>query len=295
MTGEYVVLHGATALAIPLKKGQAMEIEFTPEDDMLINWTASDSEEIWFEAKLTVKAGFTLLESTDQAIADRLVFLLNAARSLNPEFLSETGTYNCDCRVMFERHWGWGTSSTLISNIAWWADVDPYELNKMVAKGSGYDIACARAESALLFRLTEEGPDVMPVEFYPWFHHHLLFVYLGRKQDTNIEIDAFLRKNPEFIPSMEEISEISEMLYQTRDLDEFIEGISRHEDLMGALLCRPPLKADLFPDFDGTIKSLGAWGGDFAMAVSNDSERMMREFFTEKGYPVHFTWDEIIL
>ena len=94
---------------------------------------------------------------------------------------------------------------------------------------------------------------------------------------------------------MEEISEISEMLYQTRDLDEFIEGISRHEDLMGALLCRPPLKTGLFPGFGGAIKSLGAWGGDFALAVSNDSERMMREFFTEKGYPVHFTWDEIIL
>jgi mevalonate kinase len=295
MTGEYVVLRGATALALPLRKGQAMEIEFTPGEETLINWTASDIEETWFEAKLTKRETFQILECTDPKIGDRLLQLLNTALEMNPEFLSESGTYSCDCRIMFERHWGWGTSSTLISNLAWWARIDPYEFNRKVGIGSGYDIACARAESAILYRLTGEGPDVEPVDFFPWFHHHLLFVYLGRKADTDDEIRKFKMRGPELGEAVQEISEISEMLYQTRDLEEFIDGIQRHEDIMSELLGKPPVGKTLFPDYKGAVKSLGAWGGDFILAVSTGSEHMNRDYFTGKGYPVHFNWDEIIL
>jgi hypothetical protein len=290
-----VVLRGATALALPLRKGQAMEIEFVPGEEILIRWTASDIEEVWFEATISKQDTFVLVESTDARIDERLLYLLNTALEMNPEFLTEKGTYNCDCRIMFERHWGWGTSSTLFSNLAWWARVDPYEFNRKVGSGSGYDIACARAESAILFRLTGEGPEVDPVDFFPWFHHHLLFVYLGKKADTEEEIKRFKMRGPELGEAVQEISEISEMLYQTRDLEEFIDGLRRHEDIMSELLGREPVGKTLFPDFNGAVKSLGAWGGDFILAASTGSEHMIRDYFTAKGYSVHFNWDEIIL
>ena len=295
MTGEYVVMHGATALAVSLRKGQAMEIEFTPGPETIITWSASDSEETWFEATLARNEKFEVLSSGNQAIADRLLFILNSALELNPEFLSNSGTYACDCRIMFERHWGWGTSSTLISNIAYWADVDPYELNRKVTVGSGYDIACARAESAVLYRLTSDGPEVEEVDFYPWFHHHFLFVYLGRKQDTLSEIARFEERQQDLADAIPEISDFSVLLYKTKDLDEFMAGIRRHEEILSGLLGRSPVKEELFPDFNGEVKSLGAWGGDFVLAVSTDSEQMMREYFTAKGYDVHFDWDQIVL
>ena len=40
LTGEYLVLKGATALALPLKKGQSLEAEVLDSNDNLIYWDA---------------------------------------------------------------------------------------------------------------------------------------------------------------------------------------------------------------------------------------------------------------
>ena len=40
LTGEYLVLKGATALALPLKKGQSLEVENLDSNDGLIHWDA---------------------------------------------------------------------------------------------------------------------------------------------------------------------------------------------------------------------------------------------------------------
>jgi len=38
---------------------------------------------------------------------------------------------------------GLGSSSTLIVNISKWANVDPFQVHKLISKGSGYDIAAS--------------------------------------------------------------------------------------------------------------------------------------------------------
>ena len=48
----------------------------------------------------------------------------------------------------------------------------------------------------------------------------------------------------------------------------------------------------LFPDFDGVIKSLGAWGGDFVMVISNENPT---DYFMEKGYETVIPYEEMIL
>jgi hypothetical protein len=66
----------------------------------------------------------------------------------------------------FDRHSGLGSSSTVINNIAKYAGVDAFALNKIIFSGSGYDIACANAKKPVLFRIDEEGPVNDTVQFY---------------------------------------------------------------------------------------------------------------------------------
>ena len=47
-----------------------------------------------------------------------------------------------------------------------------------------------------------------------------------------------------------------------------------------------------FSDFDGTIKSLGAWGGDFVMIVSNSNPK---KYFESKGFTTLLHYHEMIL
>jgi hypothetical protein len=65
-----------------------------------------------------------------------------------------------------------------------------------------------------------------------------------------------------------------------------------HEILMSEVLETTTIKEQLFPDFKGVIKSLGAWGGDFIMVLSKDDPK---QYFTEKGYAVVLKYDEIVL
>ena len=52
--------------------------------------------------------------------------------------------YDFISRLSFSKNWGLGSSSTLINNLADWANVDSYELLNLTFGGSGYDIACAK-------------------------------------------------------------------------------------------------------------------------------------------------------
>ena len=57
LTGEYVVLDGANALAIPTKYGQSLTVE--PNDSNTIVWKSyNELDKVWFEDEfLITKAG----------------------------------------------------------------------------------------------------------------------------------------------------------------------------------------------------------------------------------------------
>ncbi len=51
------------------------------------------------------------------------------------------------------------------------------------------------------------------------------------------------------------------------------------------VLPNPFLESSIyFPDFEGVLKSMGAWGGDFFMALHPDPN-YTKAFFAERGYP----------
>ena len=60
----------------------------------------------------------------------------------------------------------------------------------------------------------------------------------------------------------------------------------------GKLLIKNPIKKDLFPDFNGGIKSLGAWGGDFFLATGDRSEM---KYFHDKGFTTIIPYRQMCL
>ena len=52
------------------------------------------------------------------------------------------------------------------------------------------------------------------------------------------------------------------------------------------------IKESMFSDFDGVIKSLGAWGGDFILSISKEDPT---QYFREKGFDVVIPYEEMIL
>ena len=59
------------------------------------------------------------------------------------------------------------------------------------------------------------------------------------------------------------LNTLTDKIAQTKKLNEFEILIEKHEFLIGELINKKPIKSSLFSDFNGGVKSLGAWGGDF--------------------------------
>ena len=249
--------------------------------------------------------------------AMRLCQILQAVKQLNPKAF-EGNDIKFTTRLDFDPNWGLGSSSTLIANLARWANVNPYELLKLTFGGSGYDIACATAEGSIYYQLVNlesalrqaQGPQqfkaVEPVEtpiptvksidFQPPFAEHLFFVYQGQKQSSSKEIKAFLEKaNPADLQNdIEAVSEISRAVPKCESLDEFALLMQCHERIIARCIGQEPVQKR-FPDFEGVLKSLGAWGGDFILAATGWDENQVREYFKGKGLEVVFGYKEIVL
>ena len=78
-------------------------------------------------------------------------------------------------------------------------------------------------------------------------------------------------------------------------LSAFEKLMEQHEQIVSKCLDRPKIKDEKFADYWGSIKSLGAWGGDFILATSNESPEKTKGYFNQKGLEVCFTFDELIL
>lgn len=280
LSGEYLVLKGATAFALPTKFGQDLEITSQEEEHFL--WRSFDHlNRIWLEVRFEPASLDILAFKHDQGSAIRLQKLLRMAFELSDQASSELKGVLARTGLEFDRSWGLGTSSTLINNLADWLRIDPYILLKNSFGGSGYDIACARYDSPLLFSLKNAVPDVTEVNFNPAFANQLSFVYLNQKQVSRESIQQFEKKSQFSEVQINRISEISREMYRASDLKEFSEIIREHEDILSDILRMDPIKKRQFHDFKGEIKSLGAWGGDFVLVASSEDPA---DYFRKKGY-----------
>ncbi len=292
LTGEYLVLKGALALALPLKLGQSMTVETVCIPSL--QWDAHQPRGPWFSVTLN-QENLVNFSTNDPEKAMRLSRILQAVKQLKPKAF-EGNDLKFTTRLDFDPNWGLGSSSTLIANLARWANVNPYELLKLTFGGSGYDIACATAEQPIYYQLVDDQPKVEIIDFNPPFADHLFFVYQGQKQSSSKEIKAFLEKaNPiDLQKDIEAVSEISRAVPKCESLDEFALLMQCHERIIARCIGQEPVQKR-FPDFEGVLKSLGAWGGDFILAATEWTENQVKEYFKEKGLEVIFGYQEMVL
>ena len=298
LTGEYFVLEGAKALAVPTKFGQDLVVESISESHLI--WQSyTDKNECWFEATFElptlrlVNATFdSKEEGNKEFLAENLSKILQVVRKLNPDFLNTKNGFLVKTKLDFPKDWGLGSSSTLINNLANWAQINPYELLHNTFGGSGYDIACAQSKKAILFTKNNFQPKIEQVDFNPTFKNQLYFVYLNKKQNSREGILHFNKIKNKIISEIQEISMLSEAFLTCNKLIDFEKLLIEHEQIVFKTLKLKTVQQLYFSDYFGQTKSLGAWGGDFILATGN---RNSPKYFKEKGFETVIPYIDLIL
>lgn len=298
LTGEYYVLEGAKALAIPTRFGQSLKVSHSPfeaDETPTLKWESHDIEEnIWLNATFNT-TDFTILSSTGEG-TERLQQILQQVRKQNPSFLQNQEHTQVKTQLQFARNWGLGSSSTLISNIAQWAEIDAFELLENTFGGSGYDIACAQSNQPILYQ-KKPTLQFQKIDFHPPFHEQLYFVHLNKKQNSRdairhfYEQDAKTRQNVILI-----LNEITNRISKVESLDVFETLLQTHEQIIAdnLNLQLEKVKNLYFEDYWGAVKSLGAWGGDFVLATSDMPEKETLAYFERKGFETVLKYKEMV-
>ena len=288
LTGEYVVLDGAVGLTVPTKKGQSLVV--TPGKTKGIHWKSYTVDNtLWFEAQFSIENGI-ITTQTQNKTATTLKDILNTALQLNPTFLNATASYEMTTHLEFEREWGLGTSSTLINNIAQWAHVDAFVLLENSFGGSGYDIAAAQNSHPIFYKKTT--PPTIRKAGLSWdFINNLYFIHLNQKQDSKEGI-AHYRNATVTANDLQTITDLSHKLLLCYTLQDFGAIMEAHERIISRIIKTPTVKERLFPDYSGSIKSLGAWGGDFVLVTATSPEKL--DYFREKGYETVIRYEDMV-
>lgn len=292
ITGEYLVLDGAKAFALPTKMGQNIIIEEGNNNEII--WKSYDADgSIWFEDTLLFSDISKEVNPETESVKTTLTTILHEAFKLNPDFILNSGGYTITTELGFPKSWGLGTSSTLINNIAQWLQIDAFVLLKNSFGGSGYDIACAQNDTPIVYHLEHGNPIVEKATFNPEFTQHLYFVYLNKKQSSKTAIAAYnINKKNNLARTIALNDIITSDVMNATTIQSFASALQKHEVQMSIILETHTIKESLFPDFNGVIKSLGAWGGDFVMAIAEDNPKA---YFTSKGYKTIVPYNEMIL
>lgn len=290
ITGEYLVLDGAKALALPCKFGQDLIVQ--PTSEIKSSWRSYDeNKQIWFSSEFDLNLVSTDKIQPKNEFESRLFQIFSVLCEMKPKLFSKQ--YDFKTKLEFPKNWGLGTSSTLINNLADWAAVNPFELLAKTFGGSGYDIACAANNSALTFQLKTKIPSVQNVEFPEKLKPYIYFVHLNQKQNSREAIQNYRQLKPENLSEfISKVNFITDEILICQDVSGFQNLLLKHETLLTEILQIETVQQRLFSDFSGVVKSLGAWGGDFVMAVS---EQNPEEYFRNKGFSTILDYETMIL
>ena len=284
ISGEYLVLDGALSLALPCKFGQSLN--FTEDSNGNLEWISKDmNDTIWFTANFEAKTLKVLKTSNYNTVkwVKKILEFCNKNSLTNKSLQGKI-----ECKLDFPNNWGLGSSSTLLNNLASLYEINPYDLHFSTTNGSGYDIACAGSNSALTYQVIKNIPEVNKMHWSPVFKDEILFIFLKKKQKSNLEVKRFkeLKKDPDLISR---ISSITKEIIYSKTIEEFEHLLDEHEAITGQYIQSETVKSKYFSDYEGSVKSLGAWGGDFVLAT-----RKNKNYFLDKGFDTILSFSEII-
>ncbi len=292
------MLDGAKSLAVPTTCGQDLIIQ--PIEEPQLIWNSFTNEgECWLEAifelpklRLVSATFYSEKEGGNDKLAENLNKILKEAQKLNPSFLNSEKGFNVKTNLTFPKNWGLGTSSTLINNIANWANINPYQLLGKTFGGSGYDIACAQNNTPILYTKKDTNPFIEKVDFNPSFKERLYFVYLNKKQDSRDGIQRFRTFKRNLTSEINQISNLTDEFVACNNIKNFEKLITEHEEIISKTLQLKTVQDLYFSDYFGQTKSLGAWGGDFILATGNEDAP---SYFKKKGFQIIIPYQDLIL
>jgi mevalonate kinase len=289
LTSEYVVLDGALALAVPTQLGQEFFFEEFADEKASIHWEAFHQDEFWLKVEINHQ-NWEIINSNLSEPAEFILKVLQNVQKLSGNTFHKGISYYLKTNLQFPADFGLGSSSTLMNNLAEWADVDPYLLNELSLGGSGYDIAVAKEKSEVLYK---NGPErkVERIKFSPEFKGELLFIHLNRKQDSREGINLYKSKEKSK-ELLEEFSSLTQEIIKCETLEKFSELMEVHEQKLSDFLGIPTAKEKYFVDAPVFVKSLGAWGGDFVLTSKFPG---YEAYFRDKGFSSVFRWEELVL
>lgn len=288
LTSEYFAVDGALVLAVPTKLGQEFFFEEKHDGKSIIFWEAYHQNKLWLKAVIDYK-NWQILETNITSSAEFILKVLKNVQSLSEIQFKNTYTYHLETNLQFPPDYGLGSSSTLMNNLAEWANIDPFHLNSISLSGSGYDIAVAKAKSAILF---QNKPKIRfeKINFSPKFKDELIFIHLNQKQDSREGINLYKSK----IKSQNLVNEFSDLtrnILLCNELENFSDLMLLHEQKISDFIEIPTVKSKFFPDCPTFVKSLGAWGGDFVMSAKFEG---FEDYFWGKGFSTVFDWCDLI-
>ncbi len=297
ITGEYLALKGARSLAWPTRAMHHMEVHPIAGPPGTLIWNAADKDgKPWFDALFSTSGTIETISSSDSSVADKLCMMLNAAIALKGKNILEQASFQVETKIEWPMEWGMGSSSSLLVNLASWFGVNPFTLQQHTIGGSGYDVACGLSDDVIVFQNAGKllankvhRPEILT--------QYAGFTYLGKKADTASAITDFSSRT-EGMNLSAKIHLIDRLTYHILDaktVHHAIKAIEIHEDTIGSLLGVEPIKQRLYKDFDGAVKSLGAWGGDFIMFVGSKPLKELR-VSTEEKYGIKlYSADELLV
>ncbi|MDB9712485.1 GYDIA family GHMP kinase [Flavobacteriaceae bacterium] len=293
LTSEYVVLDGVECIALPTKFGQSLSVKQNNSKEL--NWISYDyKNNVWFKEKYIINSKNVIhYLGKKNNISDTLLKIFKSIHRLNSSVFQVNLGYDFISKLSFSKNWGLGTSSTLINNLANWAKVDSYKLLELTFGGSGYDIACAKSNQPIQFINLDNKIKFKKSKFNPIFKENIFFIYLEEKQNSRDGIKTYRSKKNKLTKEIkDQLKLINQTILTTNNLKEFEQCVTKHELLISKIIGFDTLKNKLFKDYDkGVVKSLGAWGGDFALVTGS---KLDMNYFLKKGYKTIFNYSQLI-
>lgn len=267
LAGEYAVMCGVEALALPVRAGQWQHVwEMPAKGVSKLVWQSKDADgSVWFECRVDTDI-MHVSETTSETYSDTLLRLLFCIKEQKPElFLHKNIRIETECE--FNRSFGLGSSSTLVCNLAKWSGVNAHLLQERAFGGSGYDVAVGNLGRPLVYWLENNESNWSSWQLHPDFTDDWYLAFPGEKQnsrDSLAGVKAQLDKMSNDVALLQQMNACIQAIKSPRSLPMLEAMLEMWQALLSQRLDlpRPYETLGLSPVKGGLCKYLGAWGGD---------------------------------